>query len=285
MAIPFPDIEPYDILEVTKSSTPIEIKKSYKRLCLKYHPDKIQQASSIEDREFFPKLQFAYSILSDSIKRQRYDNTGSLGVGEDDIDDEYFNWKDYFDSMNEKITIDMIEEDKLKYQHSTEEKDDILHNFVYYEGDFIKLFEVIPHLDFDEALEDRVFRLIEDAINNQEFDAELVQATLKSWEKYKKSRKTKVKQMLKKLAKEAKEAEELEKQIKDKGKRSLKNENDLKSLIQSRQSNRMDSLIDKLETKYADKKGKKRKPTEISDDEFERIQNSLGGNKNRKTKG
>lgn len=285
MAIPFPDIEPYDILEVTKSSTPIEIKKSYKRLCLKYHPDKIQQASSIEDREFFPKLQFAYSILSDSIKRQRYDNTGSLGVGEDDIDDEYFNWKDYFDSMNEKITIDMIEEDKLKYQHSTEEKDDILHNFVYYEGDFIKLFEVIPHLDFDEALEDRVFRLIEDAINNQEFDAELVQATLKSWEKYKKSRKTKVKQMLKKLAKEAKEAEELEKQIKDKGKRSLKNENDLKSLIQSRQSNRMDSLIEKLETKYADKKGKKRKPTEISDDEFERIQNSLGGNKNRKTKG
>lgn len=285
MAIPFPDIEPYDILEVTKSSTPIEIKKSYKRLCLKYHPDKIQQASSIEDREFFPKLQFAYSILSDSIKRQRYDNTGSLGIGEDDIDDEYFNWKDYFDSMNEKITIDMIEEDKLKYQHSTEEKDDILHNFVYYEGDFIKLFEVIPHLDFDEALEDRVFRLIEDAINNQEFDAELVQATLKSWEKYKKSRKTKVKQMLKKLAKEAKEAEELEKQIKDKGKRSLKNENDLKSLIQSRQSNRMDSLIEKLETKYADKKGKKRKPTEISDDEFERIQNSLGGNKNRKTKG
>lgn len=285
MAIPFPDIEPYDILEVTKSSTPIEIKKSYKRLCLKYHPDKIQQASSIEDREFFPKLQFAYSILSDSIKRQRYDNTGSLGVGEDDIDDEYFNWKDYFDSMNEKITIDMIEEDKLKYQHSTEEKDDILHNFVYYEGDFIKLFEVIPHLDFDEALEDRVFRLIEDAINNQEFDAELVQATLKSWEKYRKSRKTKVKQMLKKLAKEAKEAEELEKQIKDKGKRSLKNENDLKSLIQSRQSNRMDSLIEKLETKYADKKGKKRKPTEISDDEFERIQNSLGGNKNRKTKG
>lgn len=285
MAIPFPDIEPYDILEVTKSSTPIEIKKSYKRLCLKYHPDKIQQASSIEDREFFPKLQFSYSILSDSIKRQRYDNTGSLGVGEDDIDDEYFNWKDYFDSMNEKITIDMIEEDKLKYQHSTEEKDDILHNFVYYEGDFIKLFEVIPHLDFDEALEDRVFRLIEDAINNQEFDAELVQATLKSWEKYRKSRKTKVKQMLKKLAKEAKEAEELEKQIKDKGKRSLKNENDLKSLIQSRQSNRMDSLIDKLETKYADKKGKKRKPTEISDDEFERIQNSLGGNKNRKTKG
>ncbi|CUM53900.1 unnamed protein product [Debaryomyces tyrocola] len=285
MAIPFPDIEPYDILEVTKSSTPIEIKKSYKRLCLKYHPDKIQQASSIEDREFFPKLQFSYSILSDSLKRQRYDNTGSLGVGEDDIDDEYFNWKDYFDSMNEKITIDMIEEDKLKYQHSTEEKDDILHNFVYYEGDFIKLFEVIPHLDFDEALEDRVFRLIEDAINNQEFDTELDQATLKSWEKYKKSRKTKVKQMLKKLAKEAKEAEELEKQIKDKGRRSLKNENDLKSLIQSRQSNRMDSLINKLETKYADKKGKKRKPTEISDDEFERIQNSLGGNKNRKRKG
>lgn len=284
MAIPFPDIDPYEILEVGKSSSPIEVKKSYKKLCLKYHPDKIQQSSSNDDSELFPKIQFAYSILSDPIKRQRYDSTGSLGFGDNDIDEEYFDWKDYFESMNEKITIDMIEEDRVKYQNSTEEKDDILHNFVYYEGDFLKLFEVIPHLEFDELQEDRVFRLIEETINNHRFDTELDQATIKSWEKYKKSRKTKVKQMLKKLAKEAKEAEALEKQIKDKGKRSLKNENDLKSLIQSRQTNRLDNLINKLESKYADKKGKKRKPVEINDDEFERIQNSLDNNKSRRTK-
>ncbi|CAI5759187.1 unnamed protein product [Candida verbasci] len=267
MGIPFPDLDPYEILEVDKSSSPIYIKKAYKKLCLKYHPDKLQQQQDQqEDSEIFTKIQFAFSILNDPIKRQRYDTTGSL----DEYDaDSNFNWKDYFDSMNEKITIEMIEEDKLKYQNSGEEKQDIISNFTYYEGDFLKLFELIPHLEFTETEEQRIYKVLEDEIPNLKLDKSI----LKSWEKYTKSRKTKVKQMLKKLAKEAKEAEELEKQLKIKDKSV--GLSDLSMLIKKRQSNRLDDLINSLESKYSQKRGKKRTTKELDDDEFEKIQNEI----------
>ncbi|KAK6461877.1 DnaJ domain-containing protein [Scheffersomyces coipomensis] len=285
MAVPFPDIDPYEILEVAKDSSPIDIKKSYKKLCLKYHPDKLQQQQQTVDPHQFPKIQFAYSILSDSNKRQRYDRTGSLHDFDDDEGGD-FNWQEYFDSINEKITIEMIVEDKLKYQNSEEEKDDIITNFIYYEGDFLKLFELIPHLEFSESEEQRVFAIIEDEIESNE-DLQLDKSTVLSWNKYKKSRKTKVKQMLKKLAKEAKEAEELEQILKSKSKshRSIKNESDLSALIKSRQSNRLDTLINSLESKYInnDKKGgKKRASKDISDAEFDRIQKDLTKNKRSK---
>lgn len=275
MAVAFPEIDPYQVLGLSSSATPIEIKKAYKKLSLKFHPDKLQQASTeIDDKDVFPKIQFAYSILSDPGKRSRYDTTGSLGDG---IDEDVFDWKQYFDSVNDKITIDMIEEDKLKYQNSEEERQDILNNYIYYEGDFLKLFEVIPHLEFTESEENRVFGIIQQFIDEGKVDKSIIDTT----NKYKKSRKVKVKNMLKKLAKEAKEAQELEKLIKDKGKKNLRNENDLKSIIQSRQANRLDDLISNLESKYGKKRGSKRSK-DIGDDEFEKIQKNMMAKKQRK---
>ncbi|KAI3406868.2 hypothetical protein KGF56_000329 [Candida oxycetoniae] len=279
MGVPFPDIDPYQVLGVESDATPILIKKTYKKLCLKHHPDKkLQQRKDgeennkeeeKEDEELFTKIQFAFSILNDPIKRNRYDTLGSLS-DVDYGDEEGFNWKEYFQSMNDKITIEMIEEDKVKYQGSDEERHDIISNFVYYDGDFLKLFEVIPHLEFTEFEEQRVFKIIESEISSIDVDKTII----RSWEKYAKSRKTKVKNMLKKLAKEAKEAKELErvmmKDNKTKG-------SDLKTLIRSRQNHRLDSLIQDLESKYGKKHGKKRQAVEmdIDDGEFEKIQQEM----------
>lgn len=270
MGIPFPDIDPYEILGVDKDASPILIKKTYKKLCLKHHPDKIKQLNqedqpeAASEEELFTKIQFSYSILSDPVKRNRYDTLGSLSEFSDDYDDDGFDWKEYFQSMNERITVEMIEEDRVKYQNSEEEKEDVISSFIYYEGDFLKLFEVIPHLNFTESEEERVYKIIEHELPRLKVD----KSVTKSWEKYTKSRKTKVKNMLKKLAKEAKEAEELEKQLKKKNEKSQ----DLASLIKSRQNNRLDGLISNLEAKYGKKKGKKRSSKDIDDDEFERIQ-------------
>lgn len=261
------DIDPYAVLQVEKDSTPLTIKKAYKKLSLKYHPDKIQQLNLDVDKTVFPQIQFAYSILSDPGKRSRYDATGLLGFsGEEDV----FDWKEYFDQMTDKITIDMIEEDRAKYQGSEEEKEDILHNFVYYEGDFLRLFEVIPHLEFDETQESRVFDLIEEALVSGSI--EMDKNMQRTWDKYKKLRKTKVKQMLKKLAKEAKQAEEMSKKI---TKKPIKNEGDLAALIQRKNAGRLDDLIDNLEAKYGKSKGKKRQAPDLDDEEFERIQRSM----------
>lgn len=268
------DIDPYKVLQVEKSATPLEIKRSYKKLCLKYHPDKIQQLKTEHEKNYFPQIQFAYSILSDPIKRKRYDTIGSLGLsGEVDLD-EVFDWKEYFSSVTEKISIEMIDEDRAKYQGSEEEKNDILHNFEYYEGDFLRLFEVIPHLEFDEVQESRVFDIVEQALQNGEIKTD--DAMDKSWQKYKKSRKTKVRQMLKKLAKEAKQAEAVAKTLKEKKK--PRDYGDLQAMIQKRQAGRLDDLILSLESKYV-KKGNKR--AEPDDDEFKRIQEKMTRKKRR----
>lgn len=261
------ELDPYEVLQVDKSATPLDIKRSYKKLSLKYHPDKIRQHNTDVDEKHFPQIQFAYSILSDPAKRSRYDTTGSLGLSGDDEFDS-FDWKEYFSTVTEKISIEMIDEDRAKYQGSNEEREDILHNFEYYDGDFLRLFEVIPHLEFDEQQEQRVFGIVETAVQNG--DIKIDDSMQKSWMKYKKSRKTKVKQMLKKLAKEAKQAEELAKSIKIK-KRPC-DEKDLQAMIQKRNAGRLDDLISNLESKYV-KRGKKR--SEPDDAEFERIQERM----------
>lgn len=61
----------YDILEVDKDSTQEEIKKSYRKLTLKYHPDRNNDNKKSE--AIFKEVVEAYEILGDIEKRKKYD--------------------------------------------------------------------------------------------------------------------------------------------------------------------------------------------------------------------
>ena len=63
----------YQILNLKPNATKNEIKKSYHRLAIKYHPDK---RNDISDSDRFKNISEAYSILSDDSKRKQYDSTG-----------------------------------------------------------------------------------------------------------------------------------------------------------------------------------------------------------------
>ena len=69
----------YEILEVTSTATDQEIKSSYRKLALKFHPDRNQGDKTAEER--FKEAAEAYAILSDAEKRARYDRFGHAGVG------------------------------------------------------------------------------------------------------------------------------------------------------------------------------------------------------------
>ncbi len=64
----------YDILEVERGASQGEIKKAFRRLALKYHPDKNPGDQAAEEK--FKEIQRAYEILSDPEKRSYYDSTG-----------------------------------------------------------------------------------------------------------------------------------------------------------------------------------------------------------------
>lgn len=68
----------YEILGVDRSASQEEIKKAYRRLALKYHPDRNQGSKEAEER--FKEVVEAYSVLSDPEKRKLYDLYGHEGV-------------------------------------------------------------------------------------------------------------------------------------------------------------------------------------------------------------
>lgn len=68
----------YDILEVTSHASHSEIKKSFRNLALKYHPDK--NKNSEDSKHKFMKIIEAYEVLSDEIARRDYDNKTNHGM-------------------------------------------------------------------------------------------------------------------------------------------------------------------------------------------------------------
>ncbi|MBQ9564265.1 MAG: molecular chaperone DnaJ [Synergistaceae bacterium] len=71
----------YELLEVPRDATQADIKKSYRQLVRKYHPDAHPGDKDAEER--FKKINAAYSVLSDPEKRARYDQFGSADGGGD----------------------------------------------------------------------------------------------------------------------------------------------------------------------------------------------------------
>ena len=68
----------YDVLGCGKDAQEAELKKAYRRLAMKYHPDRNQDNPAAEDQ--FKEAKEAYEILSDSDKRAAYDRGGRFGL-------------------------------------------------------------------------------------------------------------------------------------------------------------------------------------------------------------
>ncbi|WP_020165307.1 molecular chaperone DnaJ [Methyloversatilis discipulorum] len=68
----------YDILGVNRDASDDEIKKAYRKLAMKYHPDRNPDSKEAEDK--FKEAKEAYEILSDGQKRAAYDQYGHAGV-------------------------------------------------------------------------------------------------------------------------------------------------------------------------------------------------------------
>ncbi|KAF8338077.1 uncharacterized protein EI90DRAFT_3041511 [Cantharellus anzutake] len=203
------DVDLYAILNLTSSASSTEIKSSYRRLALSYHPDK-QPSSSTPERKSaantkFQQVGFAYAVLSDELRRARYDSTGrtseslfeSVASGES-------GWEAYFEEVYQSVSRERLDEDKARYQGSEEEKSDIKQAYITTKGSLDKIMTHIPHSAFQD--EPRIISTVESLIEAGELKS------TSTWKRSVKDEKTREARR-KASEKEAKEAEEAAKEL------------------------------------------------------------------------
>lgn len=262
-------IRPYEVLDLERTATQDQIKSAYRKAALKHHPDKASESDKDAAHTKFQEIAFAYAILSDERRRKRYDTTGNTAETLH-IDDDDFNWTDFFREQTAAMVDGaMIEKIKREYQGSEEEKDDLITAYELHEGDMDAVYEEVM---CSNVLEDdkRFRKIIDQAIQDGEAEPH---------EAYTKESKSSKKRRVQKAEKEADEAMELAEElgVKDKlfgnGSKSRKkggDEDALKALIQQRQKGRAENFMDNLEAKYAGtKKGKRKESDEPPEEAFQ----------------
>jgi len=92
----------YEVLGIAKSASADEIKKAYRNLALKYHPDRVQPDKKKEAEEKFKEISEAYEVLMDPQKKATYDQYGHAGV-DSSFKQGGFSWQDFhhFDDVKD----------------------------------------------------------------------------------------------------------------------------------------------------------------------------------------
>ena len=85
----------YEVLGVKKNATLDEIKKTYRELALRFHPDRVPHEQKKEAEEKFKDISEAYAVLSDSNKRALYDQYGHSGIDQKYAEEDIFKGADF----------------------------------------------------------------------------------------------------------------------------------------------------------------------------------------------
>jgi DnaJ family protein C protein 9 len=115
-------VDPYAVLALDRSASQDDVKRAYRKAALKNHPDKAPEDQKAAAHTKFQEVAFAFAILSDERRRKRYDTTGSTDESLD-IDDDDFNWSDFFrEQFANAVTTERITDFASEWEEQREAK-------------------------------------------------------------------------------------------------------------------------------------------------------------------
>ncbi len=85
----------YEMLGVSKTASPEEIKKAYREMALKFHPDRVPAEQKKDAEERFKEISESYAVLSDPSKRDLYDQYGHSGIDQKYAQEDIFKGADF----------------------------------------------------------------------------------------------------------------------------------------------------------------------------------------------
>ena len=88
----------YEVLGVPKDSSEKDLKGAYRKLAMKYHPDRSEEPDA---EEKFKELSEAYAVLSDPEKRQKYDQFGHAGINSQYSQEDLFRGVNFEDLLKD----------------------------------------------------------------------------------------------------------------------------------------------------------------------------------------
>ncbi|KAF2003612.1 DnaJ-domain-containing protein [Amniculicola lignicola CBS 123094] len=278
-----PSIDPYEVLELEADCTADDVKKSYRKLALKYHPDKASEADKPTATQKFQEVAFAYAVLSDATRRKRYDLSGS--TAETVADDDDFDWLSFYrQQYDDLVTEESIKRVASDYKESEEERQDILKAYKSSKGSFGHIYASVMLSDIQE--DDDRFRAI--------LNEEIAKGTIQSYPKFEKENTDEARAKAK--AKDRKRREDFDKvhgedyaektkaKAKGKAKKSGGGDmSDLAALIQQRQKARAGNFLDNLADKYGPRSNGKKRATPMDDEPPEEAFQAMGARKKSKS--
>eukprot|EP00186_Timspurckia_oligopyrenoides_P004642 CAMPEP_0182449980 /NCGR_PEP_ID=MMETSP1172-20130603/38089_1 /TAXON_ID=708627 /ORGANISM="Timspurckia oligopyrenoides, Strain CCMP3278" /LENGTH=266 /DNA_ID=CAMNT_0024647427 /DNA_START=119 /DNA_END=919 /DNA_ORIENTATION=+ len=237
----------YDVLGVSKDASTAEIKRAYRLLVVRVHPDKSSDHNATEK---FQQLQRVYETLADDEKRKLYDESGC--VWDDPDSENLFSGKSfeqlysYFRSMYKKIDTSDIESYRDQYRGGKDEEEDIMDFYSRYNGKVSRIIDYIPYSEESDL--QRFVELIDSLVEAKK---------LEKMSEYTKSRKD----LLKRAKQRPQNVKPEPKEVSSNEKHKFAGaDNALVLAIEARNQQReqqMDSFFDSLAAKYAPKKRQK----------------------------
>ena len=178
----------FTALGVTKDANESELKKAYRLLSLKFHPDRSTNENKESNKCIFQTLSKIHVILANTEQRAVYDETGEL-LDDSDICSQNRDWESYWRILFKKVTKQDIEKFEKEFKGTEKESEELMKYYLEYEGDMEQILTSV--LCSTEEDVDRFRVIIQTAIDCGELPA--FDAFINEDSKKKKKRKAKVK--------------------------------------------------------------------------------------------